>query len=963
MKEVGRYQIKSTLGQGGMATVYLAHDAAVGRDVAVKLLAARYLHHPAYRKRFEREARTVANLEHRAIVPLYDFGQTDGQPYLVMRLMRGGTAADSLMRKGAFDMAGTAAILRRIAPALDTAHGRGIIHRDLKPGNILFDSDGDAYLADFGVARLLTDYTTFTGSNEVIGTPAYMSPEMVQGKPIDHRSDLYALGTVIYKLLTGRAPFRASQPVDVAIQHVESAVPQIRTVRPDLPAAIQPFLEQAMAKKPDDRFQTAIDFYNAFAQLAPSFSSHVPLSPRKPAPPRASTLPPPPVRPADSPTLTNSLTIADEPPTNPAPSEEQLQTLPRLTVETQNFASLSSESEEETQDIVSLRSGKKTQDVMIDWGFDLTPRDALAQQVSGELMACIGCNDCMLACPLPETALVSIAELNFAIAETVITNPNVVEFVSACTQCQQCVPVCPADLSRADMVLWNKLKVEDVAPDRELHIQIGKQVAPSGWTADTLATHLAQFALFDGVSAADLRRTLFKSTLRKLENGDILVREGDYHERLFVILAGAVEQLVAGADDRQTRVIVLGAGSFHGEMAVLADQTEQFTVRAIDTSTVVEIPKAAVYQLMQLSPPFKQMMEGMYGQHAAATHLRQSPLLNDVSDGVVRDLLNAADLLTLPAGQTLLREGGRPDALYIVRSGFLRVSKAEADNHERVLVYFREADTFGAQELLTNGRNPFTVAANTRTELIKIGAVDLNRLLANNPAAKSAILRRAQQAAVPASQPQPKTAAPRHAHNTTQLDLSWTHLLDQGVLQGNEILVIDQNICTDCNNCVEGCGRRHGQSRLDRSGLQLSNLLFPTACRHCEDPVCLLCSVNGIVREPNGEISIVDDNCIGCGACADRCPYDNIKMYPRDYVQPKTGWLTSLWRSVTRQPFTQAIDLSHDVPQIAVKCDLCNGYDDYACVTACPVGAAFRIDPVKAFDISDMIIGNAMKTA
>jgi Fe-S-cluster-containing hydrogenase component 2 len=188
---------------------------------------------------------------------------------------------------------------------------------------------------------------------------------------------------------------------------------------------------------------------------------------------------------------------------------------------------------------------------------------------------------------------------------------------------------------------------------------------------------------------------------------------------------------------------------------------------------------------------------------------------------------------------------------------------------------------------------------------------------------------------------------------TTTMSLGTEGLLDQGIIQGHELLVINTAICTNCNNCVDSCERRHGHSRLERRGLQMGNLLFPTACRHCEDPVCLLCSVNGIVRSPDGEITIVNDNCIGCGACAERCPYGNIQMHDRE---PKSKSILS--RFSLLDLFNKNKDEEQAIPQrLAVKCNLCAGYEDYACVRGCPVGAAMRIDPVEHFNRTDLHIG------
>jgi Fe-S-cluster-containing hydrogenase component 2 len=174
-------------------------------------------------------------------------------------------------------------------------------------------------------------------------------------------------------------------------------------------------------------------------------------------------------------------------------------------------------------------------------------------------------------------------------------------------------------------------------------------------------------------------------------------------------------------------------------------------------------------------------------------------------------------------------------------------------------------------------------------------------------------------------------------------------LVEHGIAGGHEVLVVDQNKCTGCENCIKSCERRHGYSRLQLRGQQVDQYLVPTACRHCEDPKCLLCSVNGIVRMPSGEIKIVEENCIGCGACAQRCPYGNINMHP--ISRKRHGFWFSLLDLLSTSPNRPSAlsALDPNVQQIAVKCDLCSGYADYACVSACPVGAAFRVDPVAAF--------------
>lgn len=254
METFGRYEIKRQLGRGGMATVYLAHDPRFGRDVALKVLPRQFLHDEQFRVRFEREARTIAKLEHKAIVPVYDFGEHDDQPYLVMRHMSGGSLEDRL-QKGALSRQEIVRVIGRIAHALDAAHAQGVVHRDLKPGNILFDGDGDAYLSDFGIVKLSEATANITG-NAIVGTPAYMSPEQVHGKKkVDARSDIYTLGVILYELITGKPPYQADTPTQVMMAHVLEPVPHLE--REDVPADYGRVIERAMAKDTNTRFTRA----------------------------------------------------------------------------------------------------------------------------------------------------------------------------------------------------------------------------------------------------------------------------------------------------------------------------------------------------------------------------------------------------------------------------------------------------------------------------------------------------------------------------------------------------------------------------------------------------------------------------------------------------------------------------------------------------------------------------------
>ena len=268
LTKIGRYHIRGQVGQGATATVFKAYDPRFQRIVALKLLPANLLNDSGVRARFEREAQTIAALEHPAIVPVYDFGEEDGRLFFVMRFMDGGSLSDRLHHQP-LSLATASTILNRLAPALDEAHEQGIIHRDLKPGNILFDRRNRPYLADFGIVKLSQKgVTTLTTVGGLVGTPAYMSPEQVEGQEtLDGRSDIYALGVILFQMLTARLPFSAETPLGIAVQHVSAPVPRILDFKDDLPAGCQAIISRAMAKERDERYQTAEKMAKTLAEL------------------------------------------------------------------------------------------------------------------------------------------------------------------------------------------------------------------------------------------------------------------------------------------------------------------------------------------------------------------------------------------------------------------------------------------------------------------------------------------------------------------------------------------------------------------------------------------------------------------------------------------------------------------------------------------------------------------------
>ena len=263
MEKIGRYNVIAELGRGGMATVFHAYDPRFERDAAIKVLPRALQHDPQFRTRFEREAKTIALLEHASIVPVYDFGEDDEEPYIVMRLMTGSSLSEKL-ENGPLDVEEALKIVHRLGGALDIAHIKGVIHRDLKPGNILFDQYGSAFLADFGIARITMADEGMTGS-AIIGTPAFMCPEQIQGeKTIDGRSDIYGLGIILYYMLTKEMPFQAETPAKVMMIHILDPAPDIHTARSDLPAGVSAVINKALAKDPDERYANGQELSEAF---------------------------------------------------------------------------------------------------------------------------------------------------------------------------------------------------------------------------------------------------------------------------------------------------------------------------------------------------------------------------------------------------------------------------------------------------------------------------------------------------------------------------------------------------------------------------------------------------------------------------------------------------------------------------------------------------------------------------
>lgn len=295
---VAGYRLDEVLGRGGMAVVYLAHDERLGRNVALKVLAPQFAHDEAFRQRFIRESRVAAVIDHPNIIPIFEAGEADGVLFIAMRLVHGRDVLTLIHERGPLPAAQACHIVTQVAAALDAAHKQGLVHRDVKPANMLQDAttgDGQpehVYLSDFGLSKHWQSSSQLTSYGELLGTMDYISPEQIEGRPVDGRADQYALACSTFEMLSGVPPFQQDQTMAIMWAQVSAAPPSLTSRRPDLPAAVDQVIAKALAKAPADRYRTCLEYASALRHAC--------------GPGRAAALGSPPVRQA-----TQAVSMAD----------------------------------------------------------------------------------------------------------------------------------------------------------------------------------------------------------------------------------------------------------------------------------------------------------------------------------------------------------------------------------------------------------------------------------------------------------------------------------------------------------------------------------------------------------------------------------------------------------------------------------------------------------------------------
>ncbi len=424
-------------------------------------------------------------------------------------------------------------------------------------------------------------------------------------------------------------------------------------------------------------------------------------------------------------------------------------------------------------------------------------------------------------------------------------------------------------------------------------------------------------------------------------------RRPEAHERKFISIDANVDLPL------QRPLAQLGPGELFGEMTCRTFQPRSATVQAREPCVMVEMLRVILDMLVgtrqvsdaskatsKVKAPtfkgtsFKKEVEQKYRERSLSTHLRAVPLFATLSDEFLEDLKAQVELISYNQNEVICREGEEADAFYLIRSGMVRVSQAMPGG-EMVRTYLGRGDYFGEIGLLRATTRNATCAALDAVDVVKIPAAQFEAMLAQFPEV------RAQLEAVAAARV--AASAPRTLPTGLQLD----DFLNQGLFEAQNLLLIDLDNCTRCDACVQACAKAHdGVSRLLRDGLRYDHYLVATACRSCRDPLCMTqCPVGSIRRKENLEI-IIEDWCIGCGKCAELCPYGNINMHPLEVTKEVR---TEIKSKVEGEPPKVKVEKKKTTAFKANTCDLCTQLSTPSCVYACPHDAAKRVDPQRFF--------------
>ena len=643
---------------------------------------------------------------------------------------------------------------------------------------------------------------------------------------------------------------------------------------------------------------------------------------------------------------------------------------------------------------MQIQPSKKV--VGIEHRVDLRP--LTEDEIRFEIDMCIGCDRCMRACPIPMSSTVNIADLNRATISDDIA-PHVARFTDECVMCGSCVPVCPVDNHRDLLMLSLKQRL-GVSWDGTVDMNRVLNFLPPGWNPPLLLSRLREQPMFSDAQLVPenyLLHMVATSKILTLMPGAVAMHEGEFGREMYFILEGRFELSSAGLDGEDLPVAILRRGEYMGEQGMLTGQQRNATVRAQTAAVILEVPEQVMQRLMEIVPAVRRFFEQLNIARSIEAILRRMALFQGISTTDIHTVAEQTEVKAYERDERLFSEGGGSTAparesLHLLLDGFVKVARRTSPGtgrdktDERIIAYRQGGDYFaGGLDLLGDGR-AVTVSAITRTRVAEVPRSVLMSIFKRYPEVSQRFTMRLQQYRDAAAAAQTGFFDPlAHTHTELVQPISDAEaraglrsLVSEGVIEGTEVLVIDLDKCIHCDECEEACARRHGHSRMNRKGMIVGNISIATACRQCQDPVCMLCSRAGIARLPSGEVYITE-SCIGCGICAERCPYDNISIMTLeeefesgnslnqlgDFFKKGAGKergrksLPMLQSAAAPGPFNmhQPLDAFGEMrKKLAIKCDLCAGYDNQACVQACPTGAAIRVQPTTFFGSTEDIL-------
>jgi CRP-like cAMP-binding protein/Fe-S-cluster-containing hydrogenase component 2 len=573
--------------------------------------------------------------------------------------------------------------------------------------------------------------------------------------------------------------------------------------------------------------------------------------------------------------------------------------------------------------------------------------DESSMSIGVDFDACILCDRCIRGCSEIRENFV-LGRMGKGETTRIAFDNNLPMGESSCVSCGECMVSCPTG------ALTNKIVNQTaiaVTPDSQ----------------PVSLQELSDLPFFEGVSGTFLSLNRNAVVRRHFKRGEVICREGEYGSTAFYILEGearvsiaspiahvktkgAVKRFLGKLSSKLTQrdkdvrdeetgqhwihidapldlsyenpVATLKAGDLFGEMTCMSLYPRSATVRAESDCTMLEILRN-VLDIMQRNKNFRAQLDRSYRQRALDTHLRAVPIFAELTDEFIDGLRDKVELLRFSPGQVICRQGDPADSFYLVRIGFVKVSQSHPGG-EMVLAYLSRGDYFGETGLLNNDVRTASCSALDHVEVVRISAEDFANMNRQFPEVRHQL--------------EMVQHERTHMNRERLTMLSSTPLdsfLKQGLMEAQSLLLLDLDSCTRCDACVRACADAHdGVTRLVREGLRFDHYLVATSCRQCLDPLCMVGCPVGSIRRRNSLEVIIEDWCIGCGLCADNCPYGNINMHPFNVFTDVPG-MPGQKKAMVKQK--------------ATSCDLCSEFAEPSCVYACPHDAAHRVDPRQFF--------------